>query len=88
MGVVTKIGVASKMKFQNVIILSAVLYTSLSVSSPLDKEREGNGNIQERLRKVKESLDLGKGPADQQEYARYWSELMANNPGTLYIYIY
>ena len=72
------------MKFR-VIFLSVLL--TVTISSPLQKEREENENLNERLRKIKESLDMGKETPDQQEYARYWSELMANNPGRCLYYI-
>ena len=45
---------------------------------------KGSEDLQKRLRELQESLDVGgKDVVGREEYARYWKELIANNPGYL-----
>lgn len=71
--------------------LLLVLVCVCSSASPFKKEEEdkdkvGRGrplhdNIMERMKKIRESLAM-KG--QDEEYKRYWEELIANNPGNIY----
>ena len=69
-----------------VFLFLSVISLSSSEASPFrneKKEEEKRGrplhdNLMERMKKIRESLSM-KG--QDEEYKRYWEELIANNPG-------
>ena len=72
-----------------VFLFLSVVSLSSSEASPfrsekkeeVKKERPLHDTIMERMKKIRESLSM-KG--QDEEYKRYWEELIANNPGKGY----
>ena len=63
-----------------VLCVTLVLFT-ISSTSPLENQRRERDSISDRLKRMQESLQMGKDAKGTVEYERYWRELLANNPG-------
>ena len=68
------------MEIKVVVVFFAVF--TVSTCSPFKKIPDEDKTLQERLQKLQESMEPGRDSnSQQQEYTRYWEELLSNNPG-------
>ncbi len=63
-----------------VFVVFFVVFT-VTTCSPFKKISDDDQTLKERLNKLQESLEPGRDSNSQQEYTRYWEELLSNNPG-------
>lgn len=71
-------------------LLFAVVFTLSMAAPPVEGEpkkrlRPLHDGIMKRMKNIRESL-MNKGQED--EYKRYWEELLANNPGIIHINLF